>query len=87
MTLLIHEGNKADNFFLKGGTISEHSSLYNSDFRIVQTIIKHQLEGVETDKWKNLPIRVWEFMRRPQQDFTIYTPCRRQALTTKSEKG
>ena len=33
-----------------------------------------------------LTMRVWDFLRRPLREFTICTPWRIQALTTKSEK-
>ena len=54
MTLLFHEGKKVEDLFLKGGTIPEQRSTDNFEFNIVQTIIKCQLEGGETDKWKNI---------------------------------
>ena len=54
MILLIHEGRKAEDLFLKDGTIPDLISTDNADFKIVQTIIKRQLEGGETDKWKNI---------------------------------
>ena len=50
MTLLIHEGNKADELFLNDGTIPDPSSMDNAKSKIVQTIIKHQLEGGDTDE-------------------------------------
>ena len=54
MTLLIHEGKKAQDLFLKDGTIPEPSSMDNSELNIVQTILKRQLERGETDKWKTI---------------------------------
>ena len=86
MTFLIHEGKKSEDLFLKDGTTPDPRSTENVEFNIVQIIIKRQLEGGETDKWKKIPIRVWEFLRRPQREFTIYTTWIRQALTTKSDK-
>ena len=50
MILLIHEVNKAEELFLKDVTIPDPISTENSEFKIVQTIIKRQLEGGETDK-------------------------------------
>ena len=50
MTLLIHEGKRAEDLFLKDGTIPDPRSTDNVEFKIVQTIIKRQLEGGETDK-------------------------------------
>ena len=49
VTWLSYEGKKAEELFLKDGTIPDHSSTENYDFKIVQTIIKRQLEGGETD--------------------------------------
>ena len=49
-TLLIHEGNKEEELFLKVGTIPDPISMENVELKIVQTIIKRQLEGGETDK-------------------------------------
>ena len=51
MTLLIHEGKNVEYFTLKDDTIPEPSFTENSEFKIVQTIIKRQLEGGDTDKW------------------------------------
>ena len=87
MTLLVYEGNKAEDLFLKDWTIPDPSSTDNVEFKIVQTIIKRQLEGGETENWKKNSMRVWEFLRRPQREVTIYKPWRRHAHTTKSEKG
>merc|ERR1719251_845946 len=52
MTLLIHEGKKAEDAFLKDGTLPDPSSTDNAEFKIVLTIIKRLLEAGETDKWK-----------------------------------
>ena len=54
MTILIHEGKKADNLFLKGGTIPGPSSTENVESKLVQTITKRQVQGGETDKWKKI---------------------------------
>ena len=54
MTLLIHEFNKAEEFFLKDGTIPDPISTDNSEFKIVQTIIKRQLDNGEVDKWNKI---------------------------------
>ena len=54
MNLLIHEGKKAEDLFLKDDTIPDPISTYNVGLKIVQTIIKHQLEGGETDKWNKI---------------------------------
>ena len=50
MTLLIHEGKKAEDLFLKDGTIPDPRSTDTVEFRIVQTVIKRQLEDGETGK-------------------------------------
>ena len=54
----IFSSMKAEDLFLKDGNIPDLSSTKNVEFKIVQTIIKRQLEGGETNKWKNLSIRV-----------------------------
>ena len=54
MTLLVHEGKKAEDLLLKDGTILDPSSTDNAEFKIFQTIIKRQLEGGEIDKWNKI---------------------------------
>ena len=54
MTLLIHEGKKSEDFFLKDGTIFDYSYTENVKFDIFQTIVKRPLEGIETDKWNKI---------------------------------
>ena len=54
MTLLIHEGKKAEDLLIKDGTITDPISTENVELKIVQTIIKRQLEGGETDKWNKI---------------------------------
>ncbi len=57
MTLLIHEGKKAEDLFLKDGTLPDPSSTDNAEFKIVLTIIKRLLEAGETDKWNKIATR------------------------------
>merc|ERR1711937_291646 len=57
MTLLIHEGKKAEDAFLKDGTLPDPSSTDNAEFKIVLTIIKRLLEAGETDKWNKIATR------------------------------
>jgi len=57
MTLLIHEGKKAEDAFLKDGTLPDPSSTDNAEFKIVLTIIKRLLEAGETDKWNKIASR------------------------------
>jgi adenosylhomocysteinase len=57
MTLIIHEGKKAEDAFLKDGTLPDPSSTDNAEFKIVLTILKRLLEGGETDKWNKLAKR------------------------------
>ena len=57
MTLLIHEGKKAEDAFLKDGTLPDPSSTDNAEFKIVLTIIKRLLEAGETDKWNKIAKR------------------------------
>ena len=54
MTLQIHEGNKAQDLLLKDITTPDPISTDNAEFKVVQTVIKRQLEGGETDKWKKI---------------------------------
>ena len=54
ITLIIHQGKKAEDFFLNDGTIPDPISTDNAEFKIVQTIIKLQLEGGEIDKWNKI---------------------------------
>merc|ERR1712070_1034635 len=56
-TLLIHEGKKAEDKFLKDGTLPDPSSTDNAEFKIVLTIIKRILESGETDKWNKIAKR------------------------------
>jgi len=58
MTLLIHEGKKAEDAFLKDGTLPDPSSTENAEFKIVLTIIKRILESGETDKWNKIADRM-----------------------------
>ena len=57
MTLLIHEGKKAEDLFLKDGTLPDPSSTDNAEFKIVLSIIKRLLEAGETDKWDKIAAR------------------------------
>ena len=54
MTLIIHEFKKQEDLLLKDVTILDPSSTENSGYKIVQTIIKHQLEGGDTDNWNKI---------------------------------
>jgi len=57
MTLLIHEGKKAEDLFKKDGTLPDPSSTTNAEFKIVLTIIRRLLESGETDKWNKIAKR------------------------------
>ena len=50
MTILVHEGKKAEDLLLKDGTIPDPRFTDNSEFNIVQTILQFQPEGGEMDK-------------------------------------
>ena len=54
MTILVHKGKKAGDLFLKDGNIHDPTPTGNFGFKIVQTIIKRQLEGLDTDKWNKI---------------------------------
>ena len=63
MTILVHKGKKSEDLFLKYFTIHDPISMGNAEFKIVQTIIKHQLEGGEKYDWNkivNTCMRVFE---------------------------
>lgn len=57
MTLLIHEGKKAEDQFKKDGTLPDPTSTDNEEFKIVLTIIKRLLEEGTTDKWNKIATR------------------------------
>ncbi|KAL7569254.1 hypothetical protein ACA910_016807 [Epithemia clementina (nom. ined.)] len=57
MTLLIHEGKKAEDLFLKDGTLPDPASTDNAEFKIVLSIIRRLLEAGETDKWNKIATR------------------------------
>merc|ERR1712032_83710 len=58
MTLLIHEGKKAEDAFLnENGKLPDPSSTDNAEFKIVLTIIKRLLESGVKDKWNRLATR------------------------------
>jgi adenosylhomocysteinase len=57
MTLLIHEGKKAEDLFLKNGTLPDPNSTDNAEFKIVLGIIRRLLEAGETDKWNKIAKR------------------------------
>lgn len=49
-TLLIHEGYKAEIAFAKDGTLPDPNSTNNSEFKIVLTLLRDQLQ-VDANKW------------------------------------
>ena len=57
MTLIIHEGKKAEDQFLKDGTLPDPNSTDNAEFKIVLAILKRLLEAGETDKWNKIATR------------------------------
>mmetsp|Transcript_25118 Transcript_25118/g.28620 ORF Transcript_25118/g.28620 Transcript_25118/m.28620 type:complete len:484 (+) Transcript_25118:87-1538(+) len=59
MTLLIHEGKKAEDVFKESGgkTVPDPTSTDNAEFKIVLTIIKRLLEAGVTDKWNKIASR------------------------------
>mmetsp|Transcript_15557 Transcript_15557/g.54044 ORF Transcript_15557/g.54044 Transcript_15557/m.54044 type:complete len:484 (-) Transcript_15557:157-1608(-) len=57
MTLLIHEGVKAEKAFAKDGTLPDPTSTTNEEFKIVLTILKRLLEAGETDRWSKYASR------------------------------
>jgi adenosylhomocysteinase len=57
MTLLIHEGRKAEIAYQKDGTLPDPSSTNNAEFRIILQIIKRELPKNPT-KWHRLADRM-----------------------------
>ena len=57
MTLLVHEGWKAENAYAKDGTLPDPSSTDNAEFKIVLTIIKRTLPQ-QPDKWHKVAARM-----------------------------
>merc|ERR1719373_1354283 len=57
MTLLIHEGKKAEDQYAKDKTLPDPSSTDNAEFKIVLTIIRRLLESGVTDKWNKMAKR------------------------------
>ena len=50
MTLIIHEGKKTEDLFLKNVTLPDPTSTDNAEFKIVLTIITRLPLAGETDK-------------------------------------
>jgi len=57
MTLLVHEGYKAENAYAKDGTLPDPASTDNAEFKCVLTIIKRGL-AAQPDKWHKLAARM-----------------------------
>merc|ERR1719198_2092229 len=57
MTLLVHEGYKAEEAYAKDGTLPDPSSTDNAEFKIVLTIIKRTLPQ-QPDKWHKVATRM-----------------------------
>jgi len=56
MTLLIHEGVKAEEAFEKDGTLPDPDSTDNAEFKIVLSIIKRELPG-NPSRWRTIATR------------------------------
>ncbi|KAL3939728.1 MAG: hypothetical protein SGBAC_005593 [Bacillariaceae sp.] len=57
MTLLIHEGKKAEDLFVKDKTLPDPTSTDNAEFKIVLTIIKRLFFFFLLDKWTKIASR------------------------------
>merc|ERR1719424_2060712 len=57
MTLLVHEGYKAENVYAKDGTLPDPNSTDNAEFKCVLNIIKRGL-AAQPDKWLKLAARM-----------------------------
>lgn len=54
MTLIIHEGVKAEKAFEKDGTLPDPESTTNAEFKIVLGILRRELEAGKKDIWRKL---------------------------------
>ena len=57
LTLIIHEGKKAEDLFAKDGTLPDLNSTDNAEFKIVLGILRRLLESGVTDKWNKIAVR------------------------------
>jgi adenosylhomocysteinase len=57
MTLLIHEGKKAEDLYKKNGTIPDPNSTDNAELKIVLSIIKRIILSGDVDKWTKISNR------------------------------
>jgi len=57
MTLLIHEGVKAELAYKKDGTLPDPDSTDNAEFKIVLSLIRRELPG-QPDKWHKVAARM-----------------------------
>ncbi|KAL7534945.1 hypothetical protein ACHAWF_005005 [Thalassiosira exigua] len=75
MTLLIHEGKKAEVAFSKDGTLPDPSSTDNEEFKIVLTIIKRaSLNPARRTSGTRLCDDAKASARRPPPASTVSTP-------------
>jgi len=58
MTLLVHEGKKAEDLFAKDGTVPDPTSTDNAEFKIVLTIIGRTLK-TDAQKWNKVAKRMF----------------------------
>jgi len=58
MTLLVHEGKKAEDLFAKDGTVPDPTSTDNAEFKIVLTIIGRTLK-TDAKKWSKVAARMF----------------------------
>ena len=78
MTILIHEVNKAEELFFKDDTVPDPISTDNSEFNIFQKSSSANYRVERRIIGTTFAIRVWEFLRRPQQESPI---CRENTGT------
>ena len=78
MTLLVHEGWKAENAYAKDGTLPDPSSTDNAEFKIVLTIIKRTLPQ-QPDKWHKVAARMKGVSEETTTGVHASTRCRTPA--------
>ncbi len=57
MTMLVHEGKKAEDRFLLDGTLPDPASTDNAEFKIVLALLRNLLVSGVTDKWNKVAKR------------------------------
>ncbi len=57
MTMLVHEGKKAEDNFAKDGSLPDPASSNDAEFKIVLTLLRNLLTSGITNKWNKINLR------------------------------